>query len=180
MSDSLRDQLLKAGLATKGQANRAKQKTRKQKQAAKERPADTEAARLAKQTSAEVRAKAAKDRALNKQRAQREKLLDMDNTVRQLVERHGVKPDANGDAYNFTLDGKVRSLPVSTAQRGQIAAGKLAIVSRAGVHHLVPVEIADRIAEQAPEWVWKIEPDDAAPDPDDPYAAYQVPDDLIW
>lgn len=181
MTDSLRDQLLKAGLASKGQARRAKQKTRRQKQDAKEAPEASEAKRLADAAREQARKKAAQDRALNKQRDQREKLLDMDNTVRQLVDRHGVKPDTNGDNYNFTLDGRLRSLPVNAEQRRAIASGQLAIVSRAGVHHLVPAEIGDRIAEQAPEWVWKVTPDAASePDPDDPYAAYQVPDDLIW
>ena len=182
MSDSLRDQLLKAGLATPEQArrtskksgkksgNKASKKARAQKTLTPEQQAAKEAARK----------KAARDKALEAKRKQREELLDMDNTVRQLVERHGLKRPYEGETYNFMLDGRIHSLQVTGEQRRDLAAGRLSIVSRAGIHHVVPHPIGDRIAEKVPEWVWRAEPESDEPDPDDPYADYKVPDDLIW
>ena len=182
MSDSLRDQLLKAGLATPEQArrttkkpgkktgNKSSKKVRAQQTLTPEQQAAKEAARK----------KAERDKALEAKRKKREQLLDMDNTVRQLVERHGLKRPDDGETYNFMLDGRIHSLQVTAEQRGDLAAGRLSIVSRAGIHHIVPHPIGDRIAEQVPEWVWRVKPDSDDADPDDPYADYKVPDDLIW
>lgn len=182
MSDSLRDQLLKAGLATPEQARRATKKPgkksgHKQSKKARGQKTLTEAEQAAQ---AAARKKAQQDREIEAKRKRREQLLDMDNTVRQLVERHGLQRPDDGETYNFMLDGRIHSLQVTAEQRGDLAAGRLSIVSRAGVHHVVPHPIGDRIAEKVPEWVWRAEPESDEPDPDDPYADYKVPDDLIW
>ena len=45
---------------------------------------------------------------------------------------------------------------------------------------LLPKVIADKIAERDPSLVVQIKKTSAEVDADDPYAAFQVPDDLMW
>jgi uncharacterized protein YaiL (DUF2058 family) len=44
----------------------------------------------------------------------------------------------------------------------------------------VPKVIADKIAERDPSLVVRVTKTRSEPDADDPYAAFQVPDDLMW
>ena len=57
---------------------------------------------------------------------------------------------------------------------------RLAIVCLGERAELVPRVIADKIAERDASLVVRAKKVDAAVDADDPYAAYQVPDDLMW
>jgi len=67
----------------------------------------------------------------------------------------------------------------------ELSQGRLAIIRDKGSYGVVPAAIADKIREYQPDLVVVC---NAAPpksqadadDPDDPYAAYTVPDDLIW
>jgi len=60
-----------------------------------------------------------------------------------------------------------------------ISAGQLVIVNFNGVFELVPPDIAEKIRERNPSLVIDL-PEEQQPDADDPYAQYQVPDDLMW
>jgi len=46
---------------------------------------------------------------------------------------------------------------------------------------LVPIEVANKIAERDPETVIELpDQDDSVNTDDDPYADYKIPDDLTW
>ena len=83
-------------------------------------------------------------------------------------------------AYNFTHDNKIKRIHVSAAVQAHIAAEHLVIVCAGESVELVPRVIADKIAERDASLVVRAKKVDAAIDADDPYAAYQVPDDLMW
>jgi uncharacterized protein YaiL (DUF2058 family) len=59
-------------------------------------------------------------------------------------------------------------------------AGRLAIVRHAGATELVPRVIADKIAERDASIVVRVNKTSTEVDADDPYAAFQIPDDLMW
>jgi uncharacterized protein YaiL (DUF2058 family) len=54
------------------------------------------------------------------------------------------------------------------------------IVCQGGTTELVPRVIADKIAERDPGLVVRVNKTKTEIDDDDPYAAYQIPDDLMW
>jgi uncharacterized protein YaiL (DUF2058 family) len=64
--------------------------------------------------------------------------------------------------------------------QGHLAAGRLAIVCLGGNTELVPKLIADKIAERDASLVVRVQKASTELDADDPYAAYKVPDDLMW
>ena len=81
--------------------------------------------------------------------------------------------------FNFQNKDKIKRLYVSPDTHKLISAGKLVIVNDNGVFELVPPAIAEKIRARNPSLVIDL-PSDEEPSADDPYADYQVPDDLIW
>ena len=55
----------------------------------------------------------------------------------------------------------------------------LVVVNCNGEFELVPAEIAEKIRQRNPSLVIDL-PDEQSASEDDPYADYQVPDDLVW
>lgn len=62
--------------------------------------------------------------------------------------------------------------------QNQLARAQLAIVRTEKHYALIPTDIADRIEQRIPNSVIRIKKEEIAED--DPYADYQVPDDLMW
>ncbi|WP_323844722.1 DUF2058 domain-containing protein [Microbulbifer magnicolonia] len=176
---SLQDQLLKAGLVDGKKAKQISKEKRKQQKVAKKsaQPQVDETKAAVEQARAE---KAARDRALNAERDAAAQKKAIAAQIKQLVANNR-QPKGNGDiAYNFTFAKKIKSLYVSEAVRDHLAAGRLVIVGLGEQFELVPRVIADKIAERDADMVVRTATDTTAVDEDDPYADYQIPDDLMW
>lgn len=174
MAISLQDQLLKAGLASKQQANKAKAQKRKEKKqkAAPEASPQDNAAQLKEE-------KAARDRQLNQEREAQRAKKAAEAEVKQLIEQHTVKlPEHAELPYRFADGKQIKTLYVLPEHQNQLARAQLAIVRTEKHYALIPSEIADRIEQRIPNSVIRIQKEEIAED--DPYAAYQVPDDLMW
>lgn len=185
MGNALRDQLLKAGLVNEKQVKKAvkeKQKDIQRQQGQGKGNAQEEERQRAQRAQAE---KAERDRLLNLQRQQEAEKKAIAAQIRQLVEQNR-QPKEDGDTpYNFVDGGKVKRLYVSEKLRQRIGSGQLAIVRFDKGYELVPPDVAEKIqARDASHVVVLNEPHpkaaaETAPE-DDPYAKYQVPDDLMW
>lgn len=184
MGKSLQEQLVESGLAKPKQARKARhEKTRKGKAARRrgERPGDDR--KLDRELDAAQAAKRERDRQLNEKRQAQRAAREREAAVVQIIESNRVARDTDsGDTvpYNYTVEKRIRRMDVSPAQRRELAAGRLGIARYRGVTSLVPRATAERLLEYIPDRVWLVTPDDNEPDPDDPYAEYQVPDDLMW
>jgi hypothetical protein len=178
MSNPLQEQLRKAGLVNDKQLKKAQKDQRKERQrAAENKGTDSEKLRI-QQAQAE---KAARDRELNLQRKETEERRAMVAQIRQLIEAN--RQPADGEvAFNFADGGTVKRIYVNEAMRKRIAQGQIAIVKLDRKYGLVPAEVAERIAARdASCVVLKNAPSRTGEEnKDDPYAAYQVPDDLMW
>ncbi|MFA0809909.1 DUF2058 domain-containing protein [Microbulbifer epialgicus] len=175
---SLQDQLLQAGLVDKKKAKQVSKEKRKQQKVAKKsaQPQIDETKLAAQQTRAE---KAARDRALNAERDAAAQQKAIAAQIKQLVETNR-QPYSGETAYNFTFDKKIKSIYVSEELRDHLIAGRLVIVVQGERFDLVPRVIADKIAERNAEIVVKPAETSAPVDEDDPYADFQIPDDLMW
>ena len=179
MGISLQDQLLKAGLVDKKQASQARKQKKKAQRQAQGRPTSAEDASALARAAASL--KAEKDRELNRQRlnaAERKALLAQ---VRQLVETHQIHIEDGEIGYNFAHEGKIRTLHVTPDLRNRLTDGQVVIVAIAGEYALVPQDVADKIRSRDEHCVITTPGagDTTAAD-DDPYAGYEVPDDLVW
>jgi hypothetical protein len=133
---------------------------------------------LAQKAQAE---KIERDRELNQLRQQQDEKKQLVAQIKQIIELNRLPRDAEGLAYNFTDDSKVKRLYVSEAMRDQIAEGRLAIVKLGTNYEVVPADAARKIQQRDAASVIVFNKQIKAADVvDDAYAEYQVPDDLIW
>jgi uncharacterized protein len=177
---SLQEQLLKSGLVSSAQAKSVKSDKRKQTQQQRKNNVEVvdEAKDLAQKAQAE---KIERDRALNQLRQQQDEQKQLAAQIKQIIELNRLPRDAEGLAYNFTDDNKVKRLYVSEAMRDQIAEGRLAIVKLGTNYEVVSAEVARKIQQRDAARVIVFNEHNKIIDTvDDTYAAYQVPDDLIW
>jgi uncharacterized protein YaiL (DUF2058 family) len=177
MGTSLQDQMLKAGLVDKKKASQArKQKQKQQRQ--KNLPSE------AKQAKADALAaatrQAQKDRELNLQRKAEADRKALQAQIRQLVESNRIPADDGDIGYNFTHDGKVRTLLVTPVLRERLTKGQVAVVVFDDHYALVPHPVAEKIRQRDELSVITPSGDAEVVAEDDPYADYQVPDDLVW
>ncbi|QFT54282.1 DUF2058 domain-containing protein [Microbulbifer sp. THAF38] len=175
---SLQDQLLQAGLVDKKKAKQIGKEKRKQQKVAKKssQPQVDETKLAAQQARAE---KAARDRALNAERDAAAQQKAIAAQIKQLVENNR-QPYSGETAYNFTFDKKIKTIYVSETLRDHLIAGRLVIVAQGERFELVPRVIADKIAERNADIIVKPAETSTPMDEDDPYADFQIPDDLMW
>lgn len=179
MSLSLRDQLLQAGLIDPKKAKQAARAQHQQRQQQARRPEGEPDPR--EQAAARAAAeKAQRDAELNRQRQDKQQQVARRAEIRQLVEQHRVPRVDSEQLYNFVDGRKVRRIPVDAAQRQQLVAGRLGIVRHQGRYELVPAAIAERIGSRDPHVLVSLAGTEAAPDENDPYKDFVVPDDLTW
>ncbi|MGH8433525.1 MAG: DUF2058 domain-containing protein [Pseudomonas sp.] len=179
MSMSLRDQLLKAGLVNQKQAKQVGKEKQKQKRLEHKGQieVDDSQQRAALQAMAE---KAARDQELNRQQQEKAQKKAEAAQIKQLIEQSRLPKLTTEDYYNFVDDKKVKRLSVNNLMRDKLSRGSLAIVQHGGGYEVIPREAALKIQERDPRRVILLNTPTEAPDADDPYAAYQVPDDLMW
>jgi uncharacterized protein YaiL (DUF2058 family) len=184
VGNALQDQLLKAGLVDKNQANRAKNvKHKKMKhQRSNNQVVVDEAKQLAEKAILE---KAVRDRELNRQRNEKAQQKAIIAQIKQLILVNKVSK-GNGDdlAYNFEDKKSVKRVFVTQETHDNIALGRLAIVKLEGQYEIVPGPVADKIKQRDESYIIlrndpsKLEGD--AIEADDFYADYEIPDDLMW
>ena len=81
---------------------------------------------------------------------------------------------------SFVDDKKVKRLAVNALMRDKLSRGSLAIVRHGGAYEVIPREAALKIQERDAQRIVLLNVQSEGPDEDDPYAAYQIPDDLMW
>ena len=185
MAGSLQDQLLGAGLVHA--QNAKKIKTEKRKAQAKNRKnkveLENEAAALADKVREEQRLKS---QALNEQRKQEAEKKAIAAQIRQIIEMNSIFK-GKGDnlvAYNFTDFNKVKTQYMTPTNMDLVIRGRVAIARLKDSYHLIPAEAANKIIERDESFIVVLNDPKAqesgAPEEDDPYAAFQIPDDLMW
>lgn len=176
---SLQEQFLKAGLVDKNKVKLANQDKSKQKKV--ERRTGTESVDEARLAALETQRKNA-ERA-REANAQRDAAATQKAIVAQITDlvQKNRQSKGNGDiAYNFTHGNKIERIYVSAAVQAHLMAGRLVIVRQGATTELVPRIIADKIAERDASLVVRVNKASTEVDADDPYAAFQIPDDLMW
>jgi uncharacterized protein YaiL (DUF2058 family) len=176
---SLQDQFLKAGLVDKNKVKQANHDKSKQKKV--ERRTGTETVDEARLAALEIQRKnAERARELNAQRDAAATQKAIMAQITQMVQKNR-QSKGNGDiAYNFTHANKIERFYVSAAVQGHLVAGRLVIIRQGDSTELVPRVIADKIAERDASLVVRVNKASTEIDEDDPYAAFQIPDDLMW
>ncbi|WP_432474437.1 DUF2058 domain-containing protein [Amphritea sp. HPY] len=185
MAGSLQDQLLNAGLANKKQANKAKADKRKKAKKAKtvKKGEEYKDQDQLEREQAIAQAKAEKlerDKALNREREDELTRRSIDASVRQMINQNMIDIPRDGDVeYNFVDGTAIKKLYLDKTLQDQLARGNLAIAALDQSYKVIPTGIADKINERRPEVIISLQQKEEI-DPEDPYADFQIPDDLMW
>ena len=183
MSRSLKEQLLAAGLATKKQAKQADHAKRQQKTQQKKKKSGSTAKVMTPADMAREAAErtAERDRKLNEKREAQRKKRELAAQIRQLIESNRLERKDAELPYRFKVSNKIEKIYVNEAMQRALARGELGIVRLANAFEVVPADTARKVSERDPgALVQLLEPSTKDVDPDDPYADFQVPDDLMW
>ncbi len=178
MSKSLQDQLLNAGLVNKNQVKKVKSDKRKQQRTTKADVVNDHKL-SAQQGLAE---KTARDRELNKKQQQQAEQKAITAQIKQLIKLNSQPQDKEGDAYHFSDANHVKTIYISEAMREQLSQGKMAIVKLNNKYEVVATQIAEKISLRDNQYVIQLNDrkESSETDADDPYANFQIPDDLMW
>jgi uncharacterized protein YaiL (DUF2058 family) len=179
---SLRDQLLAAGLVTKKQVDQVE---KEQSQHQHKHKKATGKAPPPKQPTAAERAaaeKAARDKELNRKKEEKAARRARAVAINQLVEQNRIPrvEDEDPAFYNFVEGGKIHRIAVKGDTHERIVRGELVVARFRGFFALVPKETADKIRAIDPNAVLEHKVEEKAPDENDPYKDFVVPDDLKW
>ena len=179
MGLSLRDQLLNAGLVNEKQAKQATKQQQKQERL--ERKGQVDKDESVRQAALQARAeKVEHDRELNRQQQEKQDQKAKAAQIKQLIETSRLPKLDTDDYYNFVDGKKVKRLSVNAMLRDKLSRGSLAIVRHGGGYELIPRDAALKIQDRDARRIVLLNTPTEAPEADDPYAAYKVPDDLMW
>jgi uncharacterized protein YaiL (DUF2058 family) len=181
---SLQEQLLKAGLTTKQKARQAN--TDKRKKNKKKRSGVAIEATLQEQVKQDLvksqQEKLAKDTALNAQQQQLRAEKELALRIQQILQHHQIKNSQGEVEYNYTFSNKVKKLYLDSITHRALVNGRLALCGQDDITYIVTSETAAKLATLDESVLLlqneKVDTDEV--EADDPYADYQIPDDMMW
>lgn len=176
MAKSLQDQLLSAGLIDK---KKAKTIDKAKKHAKRTQSGEVnQASQLAQQA---IKEKAERDKALNRRKNEQAEQKAILAQIKQLIQSNQINSNDGEFAYQFTDCNAIKKIHVSPTIQANLANGHVAIVRHDDGYALIPKKVAEKIAERDTSFIVLFNNGSKEKiDEDDPYADYQIPDDLMW
>lgn len=181
MAKTLQEQLLAMGLTDKKKAKQAeKQKKKNVKEKRKGNDVVDEAKVLADKAKQE---KLARDKALNDEKKAAADAKAIAAQIKQLIKMNTISVEGEL-AYNFTAGTKIKKVYVNEDIQDRLSRGKLAIISPEQDNKtfaIIPLGVVEKIRQRDEEcFIYIAENQSEEVEEDDPYADYQIPDDLMW
>ena len=182
MSNSIQDQLLKAGLADGKKAKKMAKEKRREVNRARHEGVDyvDENKEAAQQTLAR---NAERDRELNQNLNNKAQRKAINAQIKQLIEVNKLAKGRGDVDFKFTDGKKVKSLYVLRVEHKQLCAGVLSIVKQGDQYEILPRPVADKIAERDQDRIISCENStdtDLTEEEQAWYKDYEIPDDLMW
>lgn len=189
MRGSLQDQLLKSGIATEDQLKKNNPKPKPRgKSGPKQRKPNTQ--HKAQHKSQQKHAPHNKTVAAKKapEAAQAPALGKALRTeIKQLLKTNKLNDKVGEIPYNYVIAGQVKRFYINEKQQTELKAGKLVIVNWNTISYLISTEAEQDLRKLHPTIEVASVESEAAPaktdekkDSNDPYASFEIPDDLSW
>lgn len=171
MSDSLREQMLKAGFK---QTTPKKSKPPKSNASNKKSGASKKGgANAHNQPSSMERANIAQREAV----AERKRIKA---EIKAIIDTSKVENTKGELAHSYIVGKRIKQMFISELCKNKLVAGELVITRLNGGTFLIPAEEGEKVKALNPDWVVITPSSDGSNDIDDDYADFQVPDDLQW
>lgn len=179
----LKDQLLKSGLINDKQLKKAARDQHKESQLSKQqgKPTQQDSQRANLQQAQQI--KIQRDRELEQSRKQAAELKALSAQIGQMIEQAAMRHTEGDLIFSFADLNTVKRLHLNACTRDQLSRGLAGIVKHGHKYHIVPRETVEKIRQRDASAVTLLNPHGQKAEistDEDPYAAFQVPDDLIW
>ena len=176
---SLKDQLLNAGLVDKKKAKQLKQELRKEAKVRQKGQVPLDDNK--EQVKRNLLEKVERDRQLNKQQQEVVERKAIQAQISQLITMNRIKRESGDIAYQFTDGTRIKKMYVTEQLQKDLVNGRLAIAKLGNEFELLPSSAAEKIRQRDPQVIVLLNTYEVTGvDEDDPYAEYQIPDDLMW
>ncbi|MFL3654633.1 MAG: DUF2058 domain-containing protein [Halioglobus sp.] len=176
---SLQDQLLNAGLVDKKKAKQLKQELRKEAKVRQKGQTPLDDSK--EQVKRNLLEKTERDRQLNKQQHEVVEKKAIKAQISQLIKMNRIKRERGDIAYQFTDGTRIKKIYVTEQLQKDLVNGRLAIAKLGNDFELLPSAAAEKIRQRDPQIIVLLNTYEVMDvDEEDPYAEYQIPDDLMW
>ena len=142
MGNPFQDQLLKAGLVNKKQANKVKREKHLGRKQNKEVPPSAISTKAKEEQAAQARRTRELNQKLSEEKLRREKSAQ----VKQLIESNKLERNEYGEPYHFVEQNRINRIFVDSDMAEQLSCGALAIVKLGEKYEVVPAKAASQIA----------------------------------
>ena len=176
VKNALQAQLLKAGLVDNKKAKKlSKQAVHEQ------RTGESKDAEVKAKIAQAQQEKLAKDQAIEQEKKAALQEKELKAAIMQMIHQYKIR-DTDGEVVYQFLDGKIKKVYINQQIYNALVAGSLVIAKENDSYAFLPKALADRINLKMEGFIIvnNAEKNEATTDEEDPYAAYVIPDDLMW
>ncbi|WP_407307165.1 DUF2058 domain-containing protein [Acinetobacter sp.] len=177
VKNALQAQLLKAGLVDNKKAKKlSKQAVHEQ------RTGQSNEAELKAKIAQDKQEKLAKDQALDLEKKRLLQGKELRAAIIQMINQHKIH-DIDGEvSYQFIDESKIKKIYLNQQIYNALVSGSLVIAKEGEAYAVLPKALADRINDKMEGFIIvnNSEKNEQITDEEDPYAAYVIPDDLMW
>lgn len=176
VKNALQAQLLKAGLVDNKKAKKlSKQAVHEQ------RTGESKNAEVKAKIAQAQQEKLAKDQAIEQQKKAALQEKELKAAIMQMIHQYKIR-DTDGEVVYQFLDGKIKKVYINQQIYNALVAGSLVIAKENDSYAFLPKALAERINLKMEGFIIvnNAEKNEATTDEEDPYAAYVIPDDLMW
>ena len=177
VKNALQAQLLKAGLVDNKKAKKLSKQAVHEK-----RTGDGTEAEIKAKIEQDKQQKMAKDQAIEQEKKAALQEKELKAAIMQMISQHKIR-DTDGDAvYQFIDDSKIKKVYLNQQIYNALVAGSLVIARENDSYAFLPKALAERINTKMQGFIIvnNSEKNEEITDEEDPYAAYVIPDDLMW
>ena len=177
VKNALQAQLLKAGLVDNKKAKKlSKQAVHEQ------RTGQSNEAELKAKIAQEKKQKLAKDQALDLEKKRLLQGKELKAAIVQMISQHKIHQLDGDVAYQFIDESKVKKIYLNQQIYNALVSGSLVIAKEDDSYAVLPKILADRIDAKMTGFIIvnNSQKNEQITDEEDPYAAYVIPDDLMW
>jgi hypothetical protein len=181
MAGSLQDQLKKSGLVNKKKSQQiATEKRKKIKAQNKGQKVNNELSEKVKQAELQ---KKKEDQKRNQELQQQAKQKEEKARIKQIIDQVKIK-DYEGDTpFNFQFNNKIKTLYLNKENYDALVSGSIGLCQIDNIIFILPNSTVNKINTINPAYVvlHQDKPNKLSETAnDDPYADYDIPDDLMW
>ena len=177
VKNALQAQLLKAGLVDNKKAKKLSKQAVHEK-----RTGDSSEAEIKAKIAQAQQEKLAKDQAIERAKKAQLQEKELQAAIVQMINQHKIR-DTDGEiSYQFIDNDKIKKVYINQQIYNALVAGSLVIARDNTQYAFLPKALAERINAKMEGFILvnNSEKNEKITDEEDPYAAYVIPDDLMW